>query len=144
MRRKVGKRTFWHVHPTKTQISLRIREVWWKSSLSAWRTLTSLAIQNASSVDSGTTVRMHRLVWIFARRICPRVRFLTLRLNQLSWCYLTFSVPNFRRHLSTAFFLNKLSLGKKFIFSKLKGWMSNSVDPNETSHLDQCCLQKPI
>ena len=69
-------------------------------------------------------------------------------------------LPNFR-HLSSVFgccffcfflflffFLNKLSLGKKFI-CKLKDRMSNSVDPDETahyepSHLDLCCLQKPI
>ena len=29
--------------------------------------------------------------------------------------YLTLSLPNFRRHLSSAFVLNKLSIGKKFI-----------------------------
>ena len=64
---------------------------------------------------------------------------------------LTLSAPNFRRHLSSVFFffLNKLSLGKKSLYVKLKDWMSNSVDPDETahdepSHLDLCCLQKPI
>ena len=41
------------------------------------------------------------------------------------------------------FFFNKISLGKTFI-CKLKDWMSNSVDPDETSHLDLYCLQKPI
>ena len=35
------------------------------------------------------------------------------------------------------------------LYAKLKNWMSNSVDPDETahyepSHLDLCCLQMPI
>ena len=34
----------WHVRPTKTQISLRIRAVWSESSLSARRNFASLAI----------------------------------------------------------------------------------------------------
>ena len=62
--------------------------------------------------------------------------------------HLTRSVPNFRRHLLSAFFflLNKLSIGKRFT---CKVEMSNSVDPDETahyepSHVDLCCLQKPI
>ena len=36
----------------KTQIRLRMREVWSESSLSAWRNFASLAIQNAPSRDS--------------------------------------------------------------------------------------------
>ena len=31
------------------------------------------------------------------------------------------------------------------LYVKLKDWMSNSVDPDETAHyLDLCCLQNPI
>ena len=37
----------WHVRPTKTQISLRIRAVWLVSSLSARKHFASSAIQNA-------------------------------------------------------------------------------------------------
>ena len=41
---------------------------------------------------------------------------------------------------------------ERYIYVKLKDWMSNSVDPDETAHwavssgcmLDVCCLQKPI
>ena len=47
-----GKTTFWHVRPTKTQISLRIRAVWYESSLSVWRNFASWAFQNASNEDS--------------------------------------------------------------------------------------------
>ena len=73
MGRKERKCTFWHVHPTKTQIRLRIRAVWSESSLSAWRKIASLAIQNAPSDDSDQTVRMRRLIWIFAGQICKKV-----------------------------------------------------------------------
>ena len=64
----VRKRTFWHVRPMKTQISLRIHAVWLESSLSAWRNFASLAIQNAPREDSDQTARMRRLIWIFAGR----------------------------------------------------------------------------
>ena len=37
----VRKRTFGHMRPTKTQISLRIRAVWSESSLPAWRNFAS-------------------------------------------------------------------------------------------------------
>ena len=77
------KRAFWHVRRTKTQISLRIRTVRSESSLSAWRNLASLAIQNAPSEDSDQTARMRRLIWIFAGRTCPMVRFLPLRILYL-------------------------------------------------------------
>ena len=57
---------------------------WSESSLSAWRNFASLAIQNAPSEDSDQTARMRRLIWIFAGRTCPTVRFLTLRFNYKS------------------------------------------------------------
>ena len=68
MNLNVRKRTFRHVRPTKTQISLRIHEVWSESSLSAWRNFVSLAIQNAFSEDSDQTARMRRLIWILTGR----------------------------------------------------------------------------
>ena len=46
-----------------TQISLRLRPVWSESSLSAWRNLASLAIQNAPSEDSDQTAR--RIIFTF-------------------------------------------------------------------------------
>ena len=73
LRQNVKKCTYWHVRPRKIQISLHI------SLLSAWRKFACLAIQNAFSEDSDQTARMRRLIWIFAGRICPKVRFLTLR-----------------------------------------------------------------
>ena len=75
------KRPLWHVRPTETKISMRIRAVWSECSLSAWRNFASLAIQNVRSEDSDQTTRMRRLLWIFAGRTCPKVRFLTLRLK---------------------------------------------------------------
>ena len=48
-------------------------------------------------------------------------------------------------------FFNKLFDLKEIytLYVKLKNWMTNNVDPDETahyepSHLDLCCLQKPI
>ena len=41
-------------------------------------TFTSLVIQNAPSEGTDQTVRMPWLILIFAGRICPKVRFLTL------------------------------------------------------------------
>ena len=62
---------------------------------------------------------------------------------------LTLSVPNFRRHLSSAFFFLTNYRLERSLYAKLKYRMSNSVDPDEMahyepSHLDLCCLQKPI
>ena len=51
---------------------------------------------------------------------------------------LTLSALNFRRHLSSAFYFNKLSFGKAFI---CKVERLNVIEP---SHLDLCYLQKPI
>ena len=65
--------TWEHVHPTKTQISLRIRAVWAESSLSAWRNFASLAIQNAPGEVSDQTARMRRLIWMFAGRAFVRM-----------------------------------------------------------------------
>ena len=66
----------------------------------------------------------------------------------LSWSFLTPSVPNFRRQLSSAFFFNKLLLEKKFIRKverlNVKQSRSRWDGSYEPSHLDLCCLQKPI
>ena len=77
-RSNVRKRTVWQVRPTKIQISLRGLE----SSLSAYRNFAPLAFQNVPSEDSDQTLRKRRLIWIFAGRKCPQVRFLTLWLIQ--------------------------------------------------------------
>ena len=68
--------TFWHVRSMKTQISLRMRTTWSEFSLSAWRNVASLAIQNAPGEDSDQTAR----IWIFAGRTCLKKHFATLRL----------------------------------------------------------------
>ena len=77
--------SFGCMRPAKTQISLRIRAVWLESALSAWRNIASLATQYAHREDSDQTVRMRRLIWIFAGRTCPKVRSLTLRFNYYPW-----------------------------------------------------------
>ena len=52
----------------KTEISLGICLVWSKPSLSAWRSLGSLATHWAYNEDSDQTGWMPRLIWVFAGR----------------------------------------------------------------------------
>ena len=66
--RRTTKPTKWHVCPAKTQISLGIRPVCSESSLSAWRSIGSLATYWANSEVSDQTVRMPRLIGDFAGR----------------------------------------------------------------------------
>ena len=54
--------------------------------------------------------------------------------------YEALSVPNFRRFF---FFLINDRL-ERSLYVKLKDWMLNSVDYDESSHLDLCYLQKSI
>ena len=44
-----------------------------------WRKFASLDIQNATSEDPDQTACIRRVIWVFAERTCPKVRFLTLR-----------------------------------------------------------------
>ena len=70
-------------------------------------------------------------------------------INSFLELWISLLAPNFKLHLSSALlFLNKLSIGKKFI-CKAEDWMSDSVDLDEMAHyersyLDLRCLQKPI
>ena len=69
------------VRPAKAQINLGIRPVWSESSLSAWRKFRSLAIHLAHSEDSDQTVRMPRLIWVFAWRTLILLVFVMSWLN---------------------------------------------------------------
>ena len=75
------KPTKWPVHQAKTQISLGMRPVLSKSSLSARRKLRSLATHCAHSEDSHQTGRMPRLICVFAGRTDHFVDFVTRRLK---------------------------------------------------------------
>ena len=75
MSQRMTKPTKWHVRPAKTQISLDIRSVWSKSSLSAWRKHGSWVVHWAHFEDSDQTGRMPRLIWVFAGRTCHFVGF---------------------------------------------------------------------
>ena len=77
----VTKRTFWHVHSTKNQISLRICAIWSVIVVRIKKNFASLVIQNVPSEDSDQTARMRSLIWIFAGLSCPKVRFLTFRIK---------------------------------------------------------------
>ena len=126
------KRACWRVRQTRTQISLRIRAVRTEYSLSAWKIFACLAIKNSSIEDSGQAEGMRRLIWILPRCTCQKVHFLTLGvvfINTLNICRLLCFLINYRL---------------ESLCEKLKDLMSNSVDPDETAHLDLRCLQKPI
>ena len=82
------------------------------------------AVTWVNSICSGETVLMCKLAWTVAVHIYYNGSF------PGSW-YLTLSVPNFRRHLSSAFLLYRL---KRSLYVKLKNLMSSSVDPDETAH----------
>ena len=83
MSQSLRKHTFRHMRPTKIQISLRIRTVCAEYSLSSRRNFAYLAIQGTPCEVSDQTARMRRLIWIFARRKCPKARFLTLWLKSM-------------------------------------------------------------
>ena len=72
------------------------------------------------------------------------------------WMHISIPLNSFGAKFQTTFvvwyfFLTNYRLERSLYVSlhvKLKDWMSNSVDPDETahyepSHLDLCCLQKP-
>ena len=60
--------TTWYVPPAKPQISLRIRAVWSEPFLVAWILLKFQATNQTSSGISMPRRRLHRLVWVHARR----------------------------------------------------------------------------
>ena len=96
------KRTLWHVHPTASTQADRIKtkrssletnntpndenrrlgfikslhlHIHIQSLLSTWGNVVALAIRNTPSEDSDQSARMRSLIWIFAGRIFPKVRF---------------------------------------------------------------------
>ena len=81
MSRDVRKRTFKHVRPVKIQISLRIRAVWSESSLPAFWIAEDAKFHYVDNEDSNQLVRMRRLIWVFLKSTCQKLRFLTSRLK---------------------------------------------------------------
>ena len=82
MNRRTTKPTKWRVCPAKTQFRLGGRTVWSESSLSAWRNFGSLAAHWAHIEDSDQTVRICRLIWVFAGHTCHSFGFV---MSQLEW-----------------------------------------------------------
>ena len=83
MSRDMTKPTKLSVGPGKTQISLGIRPVWSKSSLSAWRNSGSLATHWAHSEDSDQTGRMPTVISVFAVRTLILLVLICRGSNQL-------------------------------------------------------------
>ena len=88
-----------------------------KSCISLMHVVVSMLLL----VDSDGPDQTVRMICAFAVRICLKTHFR----GSYAFLSLTLSVPNFRLHLSSVFFLfflsffffffNKLSIGKKFI-----------------------------
>ena len=76
MSRSMTKPIKWHVRRAKSQISLGIPRVWSESSLSTWTDLGFLATNWARREDSDQSVRMTRLIWVFAGRTGHFVGFI--------------------------------------------------------------------
>ena len=84
------------MHPAKTQISLSIAQ-YNQSSLSAWRSLRSLAIirtHNKVSDQTGHPIPP-RLIWVFTGRTGDFVGFVMLRLKY-NWRHPCFRTLTFR------------------------------------------------
>ena len=81
MSRLMTKPTKWHVRPTKAQISLGIRPVWWESSLCALWIAKDPRLLHADSKDSDQTGWKPRLIWVFAGPTCHFVGFIMRRLR---------------------------------------------------------------
>ena len=99
------KRTVCHMHPMKTQITLRIR-TGWSVFIFAWWNLHPWLSKMRQ--DSDQTARMRKLIWIFAGRTCPKVRFLTLllkyKMNTVKErCYVHWSRETCSAHRDTRF-----------------------------------------
>ena len=78
----------------------RLRSAWAsaqsdQSSLSAWRSIGSLATQKAHGKDSDQTGQMPRLIWVFAGRTCHFVGFVMLLPN-----FLQFSIKAYMSHVT--------------------------------------------
>ena len=71
--------TKWHVRPSKTQISLGIRQIWSGFFLCAQWVANDLRFLHANSEYSDPTGRMPRLIWIFFGRIVHLVCFVVRR-----------------------------------------------------------------
>ena len=80
-------------------------------------------IQNVPSKDSDQTARMRRLIWIFAGRKCPNVRFWTFSAQFTKVRFWTFRL-NLRRYVSGRFgsIYDGTSLDVSVQFTKIRFW----------------------
>ena len=81
------------VRPAKTQNNLGIRPVWSESWLCAQWVAKDPGFLHADSDDSDQTVRMPRLIWVFAGCTCHIVGFVMSRLIwAMSWENLLYAI----------------------------------------------------
>ena len=98
MCRNVRKHTLGYVGPVKIQISLCIRAVWTESSLSTFW-IAKDRMQSTYMRTTNTLLRLRRLIWVFIRRTCKKVRVLTVRFISLCGSFLSTSALRKRTSL---------------------------------------------
>ena len=84
---------------------------------------------------------------VMAKLSSDKYKVLTAHTVYASWLghtWLNSFGARFQTTFVACFFILTNYRLERHLYVKLKNWMSNSVDPDETSQLDLCCLQKPI
>ena len=90
----VRKYTFGHMRQAKIQISLRIRAVWSESSLGEFGIVKEAKFLHVDNGDFNQTARMHRLIWVFVRRTCQKICYLTLGFINTCTCSCRSRIPD--------------------------------------------------
>ena len=109
---------------------LHARAIWSESSLSTWRNFAYFSIQNALSKDSDQIAWM---IWIFAGRTYPKVRFLSFGSNKRVNFEegLTLKWWNMR---SNYFLLEQIPFQKWLVYlskvTKIVSFIRNGGEPN--------------
>ena len=92
MSRELRQHTFGHVRPAKTQISQCIRADWSEYLLGAFWIAKGAKFLTADNKDWSARAQTDL---IFVGRTCQQIRFLTMRFNIVSYCFLNTSLPKF-------------------------------------------------
>ena len=147
---KTAGRVATNVRSAKTQISVGTRPVWSESSLSAWRTLGSLATHWAHSEDFDQTRRMPRLISVFAERTCYFVGFVMLWENRWKCADAVHIYPEGTfSHCTAHFYLSLLVQNKNTVDSRyleVQGtlWTTSRYPYIHTATYQNCRIEEKI
>ena len=120
------KRTFWHVRPTKTQISLRIRKVWSEPSFSALWNIAPMAIQNVKIlIKLSEFAHIRKYVFLTLRLILPFCNFLTIIIQWWKYKCISEGIQTMQQSWSTAFSRHQTK----------ERWQTNQIMTKQISHM---------